>query len=77
MSRGDERIAAVVYPDGALRNIPTWMIEPQAERLDLHEPPRFSQQSLNELRRFIAVALSALEAAATSEPEDAKDGGGA
>jgi hypothetical protein len=50
------------------------MIEPQASQLDVHEPPRFSRQCLNELRHFVAVTLSALEAAAT--PTD-QDGGAA
>jgi len=50
--------------------IPTWMIEPQASQLHVHEPPRFSQESLNELRHFVALALAALDAGATSADQD-------
>jgi hypothetical protein len=34
------------------------MIEPQAARLDLHDPPRLSHQCLKELRYLLDVVLS-------------------
>jgi hypothetical protein len=40
------------------------MIEPPAAQLDIREPPRFSQESLNDLRRLLDVALSVLNDAA-------------
>jgi hypothetical protein len=46
------------------------MIEPQAVQLGLHEPPRFSLQSLNELHRLLAVALSVLDAAKSSHQDE-------
>jgi hypothetical protein len=54
-----EHLATVVYPNGTLRKIPAWMIEPQAARLDLHDPPRLSHQCLKELRQLLDVVLSA------------------
>jgi hypothetical protein len=53
-----EELGTVVLRDGRLRKIPTWMIEPWAATLDLHEPPRFSRQCLRELRHMVDVALS-------------------
>ena len=67
---GGEQIAIVLRQNGELKNIPAWMIEPQAAQLDVHEPPRFSRQCLNELRHFVSVALSAFDAAATSTDQD-------
>jgi hypothetical protein len=64
-----------VYPDGALRKIPAWMIEPQAAQLELHDPPRLSEQCLKELRRVLDVALSVLDRPATAGAAD--DGGAA
>jgi hypothetical protein len=46
------------------------MIEPQAAaQLDVHEPPRFSRQCLNELRHFVTVSLSALDAATSTDQD--------
>jgi hypothetical protein len=70
-----EQLATLVYPDGALRRIPAWMIEPQAAQLELHEPPRFSEQCLKELRHVLDVALSVLDRSATADA--AGDGGAA
>jgi hypothetical protein len=58
-----EQVATVVSPDGTLRNMPAWMIEPAAAQLDLHEPPRLSQQCLTDLRHVLDVALSLLDRA--------------
>ena len=60
-----EELGTVVLPDGRLRKIPTWMTEPRAARLDLHEPPRFSRRCLKELRHVVDVAQSACNAATT------------
>ena len=62
--RGEE-VATVAFPDGTIRRIPTWMIEPQAAQLDIHEPPRFSLECLADLRRVLDVALRVLDDAAT------------
>jgi hypothetical protein len=70
ITRAGEEVTTVVRASGELSVIPTWMIEPQASQLQLHEPPRFSQESLNELRHFVAVALAALAVAATSTEQD-------
>jgi hypothetical protein len=56
-----EAIATVIFPDGTCRRMPTWMIEPPAAQLDIHEPPRFSREALNDLRRVLDVALSLLD----------------
>ena len=60
-----EELGTVVLPDGRLRKIPTWMTEPCAARLDLHDPPRFSRRCLKELRHVVDVALSACNATKT------------
>lgn len=59
-----EAVAAVIFPDGMLRKIPAWMLEPSTAQLDVHEPPRFSKESLDDLRRVLDVALSLLDDAA-------------
>jgi len=63
-----------VLPDGALREIPIWMIEPHAAQLDLRDPPRLSLQCLTELRHLLDTILLTLEADVTPTPTN---GGGA
>jgi hypothetical protein len=64
MSFRGEQIAMVVLPDGMLSNMPAWMSEPSAAQFDIHEPPRFSRESLNNLRRVLDAILSQLDDAA-------------
>ena len=55
-----------------MRKLPSWMIEPQAEQIDLRDPPRISRQSLQELRQFIAAVLCAFDSVAN--PNESKNG---
>jgi hypothetical protein len=68
-----EQIVTVVFPDGMLSSLPAWMSEPSAAQLDIHEPPRFSRESLNDLRRVLDVTLSQLDDATTAST--CRDGG--
>jgi hypothetical protein len=68
MSFRGEQIAMVVLPDGMLSNMPAWMSEPSAAQFDIHEPPRFSRESLNDLRRVLDAILSQLDDAARKRP---------
>lgn len=56
------------------REVPAWMLEPQAAQLDLRDPPRIALTSLRELQRLLAVLQSMWDASQPRHDSGAPEG---
>jgi hypothetical protein len=65
-----EQLVIVVRPNGDVKRLPTWVLEPEAAQLNLRDPPRLSSESLKALRHFVTVTLYALESTGSSAHHD-------
>lgn len=72
--RNGEPVVSVACPDGMGREVPAWMMEPQAAQLDLRDPPRISLTSLRELQRLLAVLQSMWDASQPGQDSGATEG---